>query len=133
MYHSADATFLRFHIETVTHQDDANGGTYDHDYHYRRVEFLASNGQNIQITGKAPRAGGSLEPGDLLKVLYDPLNPDDAVINSFRERYWWSIVWGVIGIVAIGFSVAALRAVQRQILGRCSAVVGDSHERKPVS
>lgn len=93
-------------VTGLTERKDSNGNSF----FYPVVSFEPGNGdrENVQL------AEGSWPPshrvGDLVKVLYDPLNPLDARIDSgggTAALWTWTLVTGILAIAFAGAAALA--------------------------
>jgi hypothetical protein len=93
-------------VTGLTERKDSNGNTF----YYPVVSFEPQNGdrENVQLTeGSWPP---SHRVGELVTVLYDPLNPLDARIDSAdgTAAFWtWTLVTGILGLAFIGAAALA--------------------------
>ncbi|WP_423371117.1 DUF3592 domain-containing protein [Burkholderia sp. LMG 32019] len=69
------------------------------------VTFKTETGRTVTFAQGSSSTGNTLNSGDSVRVLYDPRNPDRAVVRSFGEQ------WGAILILcAIGLPFVAVGA-----------------------
>lgn len=51
---------------------------------YKKVKFVTQDGREIVFEGRLGTLPG--EPGHEIPVIYDPSNPESALIDTFVER-----------------------------------------------
>ena len=87
------------------------GGTY-----VPVIDFTAPNGSRIHITGSSGSNPPAYSRGDKVKLLYDPANPEKAVIDSFGERSAGPLILTGLGAVfaLVGGGVLFARARERK-------------------
>lgn len=82
------------------------------------VEFRTREGQRIRIEGGISASPTPYRVGERIGVFYDPADPSEALIDSFLERWFLSLLFGgfatVFTLVGLGFTVAGLRRRRRQ-------------------
>jgi hypothetical protein len=66
---------------------------------YPVVEFQTADGRTIQFEGRVgvPWARGKI--GHSVKVLYDPANPEEAVVDSMVEFWSSALIFLAVGIL----------------------------------
>jgi len=65
------------------------------------VKFQTAVGQEIVVEGKVDNTSilqNLCESGDQVEIIYDPQNPNHAVINTFAELWFVPLLTWVIGI-----------------------------------
>ena len=65
------------------------------------VKFQTVTGQEIVVEGKVDNTSilqNLCEDGEQIEIIYDPLNPKNAVINTFAELWFVPLLTWVIGI-----------------------------------
>jgi hypothetical protein len=71
-----------------------------------RVRFSTPAGQDVEFI--APDAGEDAAVGDTLRVLYNPLQPTDARVRSFRATWLVTTLFALLGVlfatVAVGMA-----------------------------
>ena len=65
------------------------------------VEYRVGD-QVRSVEGSISTKPPAYSVGDKVRVLYDPANPPDARINSFVERWLFSVIFGGVGILFLG-------------------------------
>jgi hypothetical protein len=82
------------------------------------VEFRTREGQRIRIEGGISASPTPYRVGERIGVFYDPTDPSAALIDSFLERWFLSLLFGgfatVFTLVGAGFTIAALRRRARR-------------------
>lgn len=81
------------------------------------VAFRTDTGRTVTFAQGSSSTGNTLNTGDTVRVLYDPRNPDHAVVRSFGEQWGAILILCAIGVpfvaVALGFGgYAALDALR---------------------
>ncbi|MBA3534445.1 MAG: DUF3592 domain-containing protein [Ardenticatenales bacterium] len=61
------------------------------------IAFQTADGQAIQFNGRLATPFESQKVGRTVRVLYDPANPEDALIDSFIEIWMPSVIFGGVG------------------------------------
>jgi hypothetical protein len=83
------------------------------------VEFRTRDGQRLRVEGSISASPTPYRVGERIGVFYDPANPSDALIDSFIERWFLTLLLGgfatVFTAIGLGFTVAALRRRSRRI------------------
>lgn len=79
------------------------------------VQFKTGvEGQPITIKGRVSTSPPSFEIGETVTVLYHPTAPEDARIDTFFERFFIPVIFGILalvfGLVGMGILVAAFKA-----------------------
>ena len=70
--------------------------------YYPIVEFLTNDGQTVRVTGTSGGGGDELlETGTRIGVIYNPLNPSDALIVDFTQAWLGPIVLAVAGTLLL--------------------------------
>jgi hypothetical protein len=82
------------------------------------VEFRTGEGQRVRIEGGISASPTPYRVGERIGVFYDPADPSGALIDSFLERWFVSLLFGgfaaVFSLVGAGFTIAALRRRARR-------------------
>ena len=88
-----------------------NSGTY-----VPVIDFTAPNGSRIHITGSSGSNPPAYSRGDKVPLLFDPENPEKAVIDSFGERKAGPLILSGLGaaFALVGGGVLFARARQRK-------------------
>jgi len=63
------------------------------------VRFETAQGTVITVTGKVRSSQFRHDPGEKLPVLYDPRDPQQAVLGTFLEFWAPILVWAGFGLV----------------------------------
>ncbi len=92
-----------------------NGTTYR-----PRVSFTDANGQLHTFTGSIGSSPPSFDRGEEVEVIYDPWTPEQALIDSFGQRYLFPLAFGGFGLVfaGIGFGMMGWGIRRRMIIDR---------------
>ena len=78
-------------------------------YSYRPVvEFLVGGEAKHRLIGSPGHGGPWYELGSTVKVLYDPKNPETAMIADFREFFQEPLFVGLIGLLLLAPSIVVL-------------------------
>ncbi|HYF65731.1 MAG TPA: DUF3592 domain-containing protein [Herpetosiphonaceae bacterium] len=64
---------------------------------YGQIEFQTAQGRIVRFSSRVGALGQRQNSGAPVPVLYDPANPDDAVVNSFVELWMPAIIFGGVG------------------------------------
>lgn len=79
-----------------------------------RVVFVDNDGREHVVDGTVSSEPPSYEIGEKVGVLYDPARPDEAIIDSFLERYFVVLMLGGMGglftLIGGGTVLAAVRS-----------------------
>ena len=96
----------------------------DGDYSYKpMVEFRDADGQRHVFTSNVSSSPPQHAAGETVQVIYAPATPDEAVIDSFLDRFLLPLILGGLGTVfaAIGFSLLLARLRGRRIAAQLRA------------
>ena len=63
-----------------------------------RLEFTTASGETVRFESRASKFVPP-EIGDQIEVLFDPDNPDQAVVDTFEERWYTVMLAGGLGLV----------------------------------
>ncbi len=64
-----------------------------------KVKFRTAGGMEIEFVSGVSSTPPSYTPGDAVEVLYDPMNPRDATIDSFVQLWLFPVLLPVLGLV----------------------------------
>jgi hypothetical protein len=82
------------------------------------VEFRTREGQRLRVEGSISASPTPYRVGEPIGVFYDPANPSDALIDSFIERWFLTLLFGgfatAFAAIGIGFAIAAFRRHSRR-------------------
>ena len=100
---------LRFLARSVTTQatvvdidvTDSDGLSYS-----PVLRFTTADGRSVQFVHQYGHDEVRWEIGELMRVVYDPDDPDDARLDTFAGRYLGTIVTTSIGLVFLGVGAA---------------------------
>ena len=84
----------------------------DSDYTYKPVvEFLDADGRRHMFTSSVSSSPPQYSTGERVEVIYAPDSPDEAVIDSFLDRFLLPLVFGGLGtlLAAIGLGLLFAR------------------------
>lgn len=89
-------------IDLIENNGSEGGSTYA-----PRIRFTESSGRVIEATSSTSSSPPKYQPGDVIKILYDPNTPQDV-----RTTDWFSL-WGLatIGLSIGGFTILFTLAV----------------------
>ena len=73
------------------------------------IEFTATDGRKFVFASSVATSWHSYQPGDSVRVIYNPGFPDDAEIVSFARLWMTPLTFVVIGIVLVAVGVSCLR------------------------
>jgi hypothetical protein len=98
---------------------DSDGGTV----YYPRVRFVTQSGDTIEFTGSNGTSPPAFEVGETVSVLYDPISPGNARIDTFFQLWFTALILGFLGLVFTavgGGAIIALcaRPTERRCRGR---------------
>jgi len=72
---------------------------------YKKVKFVTQDGREIVFEGRLGTLPG--EPGHEIPVIYDPSNPESALIDTFVEREMpWVICTSVSFLILLSIWIA---------------------------
>lgn len=87
----------------------------DGDTTYRpRVAFTDEAGQRHVFVGRIGSSPPSFVRGEAVDVIYDPANPERAIIDSFGQRHLFPLVFGGLGSLFAAVGIGILYAVIRR-------------------
>ncbi|GAA4045767.1 DUF3592 domain-containing protein [Parerythrobacter jejuensis] len=78
------------------------------------VEFYSEDGVRHQFSSNTSSNPPSFRRGETVKVLYDPVEPSRAVIDTFLHRYLMPAIFGGIGSVLAAVGIGMLLAYWRR-------------------
>jgi hypothetical protein len=96
----------------------------DGDYSYKPVvEFRDAEGRRHVFTSNVSSSPPQHATGESVAVIYAPASPDEAVIDSFLDRFLLPLIFGGLGTVfaAIGFGLLFARLRRRRIAAQLRA------------
>ncbi len=102
----------------------AGGRDSDGDYSYRPVvEFFDASGTRQVFASSVSSSPPSYSTGERVTVIYRPGAPDDAIIDSFVDRFLLPLMFGGIGAIfaAIGLGMLGAWLRRRRIVARLRA------------
>jgi hypothetical protein len=107
----SDLLFRRSSSSSSSSSSSKSSGTY-----VPVIDFTAPNGSRIHITGSSGSNPPAYSRGDKVKLLFDPENPEKAVIDSFGERKAGPLILCGLGSVfaLVGGFVLYSRAQERK-------------------
>ncbi|MCL4868451.1 MAG: DUF3592 domain-containing protein [Anaerolineae bacterium] len=83
--------------------DDEGGGAY-----YPVVEFKPNDGRPVQFTSGIGSSPPDYQEGEQVAVLYDPENPRQAYINSWKRLWFAPTLFIAIGLLPLIIGLAIL-------------------------
>lgn len=83
---------------------------------YPLVEFQTTDGQMIRFEARTGTLWAQQKAGRPVEVLYDPHNPQHAVVNSFVELWLPALIFLVVGLSLIAAAVAVAAALAVTLL-----------------
>ena len=99
---------------TVTHLEQVRGKR-------GRISYKAcfsfrdpATNHSYSVKSKMSSSSPSYRRGQKVEMLYSPEAPEEAVVNTFVEIYFWAIVGGIIGAALGLFGWAALFDKQKE-------------------
>jgi hypothetical protein len=94
-------------IDFTSHEssDDDGGSTTM----YAPVFEYQFNGQTYQYTSSTSSSSPEYDVGEEVEVLVDPKNPNEVLINTFWEKWFLSLVLGIMGVMFTGMGFMAYR------------------------
>ena len=80
---------------------------------YPLVEFQTAGGQTIRFEARTGTPWAGQKAGRPVEVVYDPQNPQHAVVNSFVELWLPALIFLTVGLslIAAAAAVATVLAV----------------------
>ena len=93
-------------IESVyrTHTDPEDSSQFTRSYH-PVVRFSSGQGQTVVFTDGVGSYPEAYQVGETVEVLYDPQDPEDAMIPSWSGLWGASTVFIVVGMIPIGIAI----------------------------
>jgi hypothetical protein len=89
---------------------DSDGDTI----YYPHVQYLTRSGETVEFSGAVGSSPPAFEIGEAVSVLYDPVAPQEARIDTFFQLWFGALILGGIGLVFTliggGGSLVALRS-----------------------
>jgi len=92
-------------VDTVASRDNDDGGGYTY---APVVEFRDAAGARHTFTSGVSSNPPRYSPGESVGVIYAPGAPDEAVIDSFVDRFLMPLVFGGLGTVFAGIGLSLL-------------------------
>ena len=94
-------------IDFTTHEssDDDGGSTTM----FAPVFEYEYNGQTYQHTSSTSSSSPEYDVGEEVEVLVDPQNPYEVLVNTFWEKWFLSVVLGIMGTMFTGMGFIAYR------------------------
>ncbi|MBS0486429.1 MAG: DUF3592 domain-containing protein [Proteobacteria bacterium] len=93
-----------------------SGSNGDSGTYVPEVEFTASNGSVVHITGSTGSNPAAYTRGEKVNLLYAPENPEGAHIDSFSENWLGVLILGgmglIFGLIGGGMIYSGLRTRQ---------------------
>ena len=83
-----------------------SGGNHGGSFLYPQFSFKTDTGQTITFTSKNGSTGQPYNDGQSVPVLYDPVNPNNAVLNHFWSMWAGTIVLAVFTLGFLGLPCA---------------------------
>jgi hypothetical protein len=104
--------FIRRGAHTQGHYIDAQwrGAGGSRSTQYGEIEFQTAQGRIVHFSSRVGTLWQSQNVGKIVPVLYDPVNPERAVVNSFVELWMPAIILAVVGATWV-ITAAMLLAV----------------------
>ena len=98
-------------IDFTSHEssDDDGGSTTM----YAAVFEYDFNGQTYQHTSSTSSSSPEYDVGEEVEVLVNPLNPNQVLVNTFWEKWFLSVVLGIMGAMFSGMGFMAYRLFGR--------------------
>lgn len=81
-------------VTELAYEEDSEGSGY-----YTIFQFTTISGQVIEKTGNIRSSPPAHQVGEVIDVLYDPANPNDARIKKTSSLYFVPMLLGGMGIV----------------------------------
>lgn len=95
----AEGTVVEQYHSRSTYRDERTNRNIVETYYYAVVEFRAANGDAVRFRGATGSRTPEYEIGAVVEVLYDPVQPHEALILTFSEYWLWPLVSTVLGLV----------------------------------
>ena len=74
---------------------------------YSGLSFTALDGKRYAVESRLGIPGGAYRQGATLSVLYDPEDPQQAVVERWIELH---AAWAIFGLLGLGWCIAAILA-----------------------
>ena len=103
---SADGTVVDI-VQQMEHSE-TNGQTTTNYTYAPKISFTASDGKQYTFVSSTSSNPSPYHDGQIIKILYDPQNPNNAEINSFFDLWGLSIISLGLGVV---FSIIGITGV----------------------
>ncbi len=78
-------------------KEGAGGGTDSHPIYYPIIRFADKARQDHTLYSSSGSYPPAYEVGERVSVLYDPMNPKEAKVNSFSDLWLWPLLLGIMG------------------------------------
>jgi hypothetical protein len=79
------------------------------------VDFSAPGGERIRFTHESGSSHPSLKRGDAVRVLYDPADPQEAIIDGGWQNWLATIILGGMGLIMLAAGIAMWRRRSEQV------------------
>ena len=90
-------------VTELAYDSDSEGSGY-----YTIFQFTTTSGQVIEKTGNIRSSPPAHQVGEVIDVLYDPANPNDARIKKISSLYFLPLLFGFMGFIFGGIGVGLL-------------------------
>lgn len=89
------------------------------------VEFVLPDGRSQRFVGRTSSSPPAYRVGERIPVIYDPVNPADAVLDTFTEIWLLPLVFGCIGGGCwMGGAIHLARGLERRRIRDCILATG---------
>ncbi|CAN5420887.1 hypothetical protein BH10BDE1_BH10BDE1_28320 [soil metagenome] len=99
-----------FVTELVAEGTNRGRPTYRARFHYQTSPETGAIDHEVLDVNRSQRPP---RVSDSIKVLYDPSNPDIAMIDSFQMRWFLPLVMFLVGIATLGYAVTTIYHIVR--------------------
>lgn len=103
-------------VIAITSYRDSDGDTM-----YRPVvEFTDAAGNRREFSSDISSSSSEFSRGETVDVIYDPAQPENAIIDSFMERFFLPLIFGGLGSIfaLIGGGILFATIRRRQTIAR---------------
>ena len=90
-------------VKARTRRSHTSDGPRMRTYHYPVVRFQTQDGRTVEFESETGTSGFSQKPGEQVGVLYNPLKPEQARINTFMMLWFTPLIFSVVGFCLFVF------------------------------
>ena len=95
-------------LENLGRMDNSSNNYGSSRYYYPRIRFRTADGQDISFVSSSGSNPPSYSINETVKILYDPGQPDRAMVHSFVGLWLLPTIFGGIGAVFASIGLVAI-------------------------